>query len=132
MIETSNIEGYRQSNFLISLKLIDTTDAKSGTYLMILDAEGISDAKIPSVKVGSKVEYVHIPSKASSNRITCAIYIRNEDNRSYPVVGTIYLSYHPSSGLVDITKLKISSDSQLNLYVDRIDNTKFDFRLKEK
>nr|WP_232370290.1 hypothetical protein [Xenorhabdus lircayensis] len=112
--------------------MIDTTDAKTGTYLMILEAEGIRDAQVPSVKVGSKMEYVHILSTACSNEFACAIYIRNRGNSSYPLVGTIYLSYHPSSGLVDITTVKISPESQLDLDIDRMDNTTFDFKLKAK
>ncbi|MDC9588077.1 hypothetical protein PSI23_01800 [Xenorhabdus sp. XENO-10] len=132
MIGRSDIAYYQQPNFSIDLNLIDTTDAKVGTYLMILDAEGIRDAQVLSVKGGSKMEYVNIPSTGSSNMLACAIYIRNRINSSYPLVGTIYLGYNPSSGCVDITTVKISPDSQLDLDVDRVGNTKFDFKLKVK
>ncbi|MBD2805519.1 hypothetical protein [Xenorhabdus szentirmaii] len=132
MIGTSDVRSHQKANFSISLKLIDTTGAKSGTYLMILDADGFGEAKVPSVEVGGNMEYVRIPSKASSNDIACAIYIRNKETRSYPLVGTLYLIYSPSSGVVDITTMKISLESQLDLDVDRIDNTTFNFKLKNK
>ncbi|OTA17095.1 hypothetical protein Xvie_01350 [Xenorhabdus vietnamensis] len=132
MIERSDVAYYQQPNFSIDLNLIDTTDAKVGTYLMILDAEGMRNAKVPSVKAGSKMEYVNIPSTASSNVLSCGIYVRNRINSSYPLVGTIYLGYDPSSGCVDIATVKISPDSQLALDVDKVGSTKFDFRLKEK
>ncbi|AYA40918.1 hypothetical protein HZS38_11100 [Xenorhabdus nematophila] len=132
MTLTSDVAYYQPANFSIDLNLIDTTDAKAGTYLMILDAEGIRDAQIPSVKVDSKMEYVNIPSTASSNDITCAFYIRNRDNRNYPLIGTLYLSYQPLSGFVDITSMKVSPESQLDLHIDRVDGTKFEFTLKTK
>ncbi|MBD2811015.1 hypothetical protein ID853_09030 [Xenorhabdus sp. Vera] len=132
MISKRDITYYQLPNFSIDLNLIDTTDAETGTYLMILDAEGIRDAEISSVKIGSKMEYVNILSTASSNEIACAFYIKNRDNRSYPLVGTIYLSYHPSSGFVDITSMKVSPESQLDLAIDRVNSTKFDFKLKTK
>ncbi|AOM41103.1 hypothetical protein [Xenorhabdus hominickii] len=132
MIGINDVENYQRPNFFIGLNLIDTTDAKVGTYLMILDAEGIRDARVSSVKVGSQMGYVCIPSTASSNEIACTIYIKNRDNSSYPLVGTIYLNYQPSSGIIDITTLKIAPESQLDLDVDRVDGTKFDFKLKAK
>ncbi|MGJ0624548.1 hypothetical protein [Xenorhabdus bovienii] len=130
--EKNNITFYQQPNFTISLSLIDTTDAKIGAYLMILDAEGINNAQVFSIKSGSEVEYVHIPSTASSNQLTCSIYIKKVDNGSYPLVGTFYLRYHPASGLVDITEVKISPGALLNLEVDKVDNTKFHFKLQAK
>ncbi|MDC9614962.1 hypothetical protein PSI19_14045 [Xenorhabdus khoisanae] len=130
--EKGDIAYYQQPNFSIELSLIDTTDAKKGTYLMILDAEGIRNARVSSVKVGGKIEYVNIPSTASSNKVVCAIYIKDTDNSSYPLVGTIYLDYHPLSEVVDIATVKVSSESQLSLNVDRVDRTRFDFKLKAK
>nr|WP_255523080.1 hypothetical protein [Xenorhabdus sp. PB62.4] len=112
--------------------MIDTTDAKEGTYLMILDAEGIRNARVSSAKVGGEIEYVNIPSTASSNKVVCALYIKDKGNGSYPLVGTIYLNYHPLSELVDIATVKISPESQLGLNVDRVDRTKFNFKLKAK
>ncbi|MDE9550920.1 hypothetical protein [Xenorhabdus bovienii] len=132
MAGKSNIAFYRQPNFTISLNLIDTTDAKVGAYLMILDAEGINNAQVFSIKRGSEMEYEHIPSTACSNQLTCSIYIEKTDNGSYPLVGTFYLRYHPASGLVDITEVKISPGALLNLEVDRVDNTKFHFKLQAK
>ncbi|MDC9594758.1 hypothetical protein [Xenorhabdus sp. IM139775] len=132
MIGISDIAYYQQPNFSIDLNLIDTTDAKVGTYLLILDAEGIRDIQVPAVKVGSSMEYVNIPSIASSNELTCAIYIRNRINRSYPLIGTFYLDYDPSTGFVDISAMKLSPYSQLDLAVARVGDTKFDFKLKAK
>ncbi|CDH32982.1 hypothetical protein KKJ06_10145 [Xenorhabdus bovienii] len=132
MAGKSNIAFYRQPNFTISLNLIDTTDAKVGAYLMILDAEGINNAQVFSIKRGSEMEYEHIPSTACSNQLTCSIYIKKTGNGSYPLVGTFYLRYHPASGLVDITEVKISPGALLNLEVDRVDNTKFHFKLQAK
>lgn len=132
MTGTGDIAYYQQPNFSIELSLIDTTDAKEGTYLMILDAEGIRNAQVSSVKVGGEIEYVNIPSTASSNKVVCAIYIKDKGNSSYPLVGTIYLNYHPLSELVDIATVKISPESQLGLNVDRMDRTRFNFKLKAK
>ncbi|CDL87769.1 hypothetical protein [Xenorhabdus cabanillasii] len=132
VIETSDIVFYRQSNFTISLSLIDTTDARSGTYVMIIDAEGINHFKVPSSKAGNDIRYVHIPSTASSNRIICSVYIQDRENGSYPLVGTICVHYHPSSGHIEITEIKISPNSLLRLEVDRIDNTRFNFLLRKK
>ncbi|MBD2814115.1 hypothetical protein ID850_04905 [Xenorhabdus sp. Flor] len=132
MIETSEIVFYQQSNFIISLSLIDTTDAKDGNYVMMIDAEGINHLKIPSVKTGNDIRYTHIPSIASSHRVTCSIYIQNRDNGSYPLVGTIYVHYHPSSGHIDITEIKISPNSLLDLAIDQVDNTKFHFILRKR
>ncbi|MDC9582124.1 hypothetical protein PSI15_11200 [Xenorhabdus sp. PR6a] len=70
MIGISDIAYYQPPNFSIDLNLIDTTEAKVGTYLLILDAEGIRDVQVPSVKVDSNMEYVNIPSIASSNELT--------------------------------------------------------------
>ncbi|PHM46451.1 hypothetical protein Xmau_00865 [Xenorhabdus mauleonii] len=129
---TTDTTYYQQPNFSIDFNLIDTTDAKSGNYLMILDAEGLRNAQVSSVKVGSKMEYVQISSTASSNELACAIYIRNQSNHSYPLIGTMYINYHPLSGIVDITSVKVSTESQLDIDVDRVDHAKFDFKLTAK
>ncbi|PHM74408.1 hypothetical protein [Xenorhabdus kozodoii] len=132
MMERSDIAYYQQPHFSIDLNLIDTTDARVGTYWIILDAAGMRDAKMSAVKVGSKRAYVNIPFTVSSNKLTCAIYIRNKINSSYPLTGTLYLDYDPLSHFVDISTVKISPESQLGLDIDRVGNTKFDFKLKEK
>ncbi|MDX7986621.1 hypothetical protein FE392_04625 [Xenorhabdus sp. 12] len=132
MSVTSDTANYQQPNFSIDFNLIDTTDAKAGTYLMILDAEGLRNAHIPSVKIGNKMEYAQISSTASSNELACAIYIRNQNNHSYPLVGTMYINYHPLSGIVDITSVKVSPESQLDIDIDRVGNAKFDFKLTAK
>jgi hypothetical protein len=110
------------ATFSISVKLQDNTGGAPGDYTMTFSAAGIATVDVLS----DADDYTSLPSTASTDEITCAIYVRSNIDYHYAATGSVYLQYNATTGVITVTQ---TEDFPTNMSVTQDDATKFTFYL---